>query len=817
MSLSNSTAEDLSAQGSDDICLECSKYDFQEALAAINSSDKYPDCSKYPSDGIVIAKVGKRYRTPFETNCSLCRILLALRKSALELYPIIDQEKYDSDKIHALLTSQSSALKSCLDKNQNLYNIPELYALLAYHKSLVVSYLSTKEQNRRITGKIRRRISLARYTSSIEVCLIMFRTREETKELCALLESHKSALDSISDQTEDDTDELRAFVLLKDTIIHDMSSRGSFFAWRNRSIYIDLISSHFPLNSEQRRVHGAKQGFAVIRQPHEPPKFSAQVVPPYFDPTVAIGWIGHCREHHRKTCFSQKNASAINLRLINCETLVVEQGRSEFSYVALSYVWGSSTVCDQYSLESASGSIFALPSVLPAVILDAIAVTKSLGFQYLWVDKFCIDQTNNEVKHLQITQMDSVYENAELTIIAAAGVDETHGLPGVGSKPRSAQPIARVGGLTVLSTMRDVQDSIRSSKWLTRGWTFQEALLTRRRLVFTEEQVYFECAAMNCCESFSGSTDALYNEWGSTSPQYQRPGMFERSGWQKFVGFRGRPGNTLNIFIRYLTAVEDYTARELRFEHDSLNAFAGIMKKFERAREPITQLWGIPTTIKRPELTKRCFVEALCWRHVHSCWDSLSQPIRRPDFPSWSWAGWAGKVEYAIMSDSDSMVSQLPMIQLSEWQQSILNAAVHVNISLESEAGQILELNDIAESISTDRFSMAFARVLRLQGGVFPPSSFSYDRKQRWKLLGLPAKMSLSQGPDSQDRLLEQLNKKDGSLLCIHIRDIGTTIFGLIIEMRGRVSSRVGLITADWHGYKEPNYGLLEQRTFRIV
>jgi hypothetical protein len=103
------------------------------------------------------------------------------------------------------------------------------------------------------------------------------------------------------------------------------------------------------------------------------------------------------------------------------------------------------------------------------VILDAIAVTKSLGFRYLWVDKFCIDQVNKNVKHQQITHMDAVYENAEITIIAAAGVDETCGLPGVRSKAPSAQPVARIGGLTVLSTMRDVQNSIRSSKWFTRG------------------------------------------------------------------------------------------------------------------------------------------------------------------------------------------------------------------------------------------------------------------------------------------------------------------------------------------------------------
>ncbi|KAL7896612.1 heterokaryon incompatibility protein domain-containing protein [Trichoderma sp. SZMC 28014] len=109
----------------------------------------------------------------------------------------------------------------------------------------------------------------------------------------------------------------------------------------------------------------------------------------------------------------------------------MEQGHSESSYVALSYVWGSFAARDQYSLEWASGSIFSLPCVLPAVILDAIAVTKSLGFRYLWVDKFCIDHSDNDMKHRQIIQMDSVYENAELTNVAAAGVDETHGLLGV--------------------------------------------------------------------------------------------------------------------------------------------------------------------------------------------------------------------------------------------------------------------------------------------------------------------------------------------------------------------------------------------------
>lgn len=35
-----------------------------------------------------------------------------------------------------------------------------------------------------------------------------------------------------------------------------------------------------------------------------------------------------------------------------------------------------------------------LPSELALVIFDAIEVAKSLGFEFLWVDKYCIDQTS---------------------------------------------------------------------------------------------------------------------------------------------------------------------------------------------------------------------------------------------------------------------------------------------------------------------------------------------------------------------------------------------------------------------------------------
>jgi hypothetical protein len=520
----------------DEICHDCLKYDLHTVIPTARSGILQCDSS----DGFMLANVGKRYTTPFETNCSLCRILLAWRKASLDLYPIQNED-------------------------------------------------------------------------------------------------------------ESDTDELRLFSLSLDAKIGVSDARHPAFFdlsfMTHMPLYLGLTSSKFPFDVQQRCAIGAKQGFVVLRNAYEPlGRITAQLVSPSFDPVLTKKLIQDCRDRHGSICSVQDNVSVTNLNLIDCESLVVEKGQPQAPYVALSYVWGSSTACDQYCLEATSGSTFSLPSILPLVISDAISVTKSLGFRYLWVDKFCIDQANHDMKRQQIVQMGSVYENAELTIIAAADFDETHGLPGVGSKLRSIQPIARIKDLTVVSTMRHIHNSIRSSKWYTRGWTFQEAMLSRRRLVFTDEQTYFECNGLNYCESFSETICASSEGFRYKLSSYPRDGMWERLGWH----IPTRPERGVDNLERYLNAVEDYTSRELRYQQDSLNAFAGVIKKFERARVPIIQLWGVPIFTDQWGQTDFRLVHALSWNHAYSCWDGPLRPYRRPEFPSWSWAGWAGKVNCKI-------------------------------------------------------------------------------------------------------------------------------------------------------------------------
>jgi hypothetical protein len=75
---------------------------------------------------------------------------------------------------------------------------------------------------------------------------------------------------------------------------------------------------------------------------------------------------------------------------------------------------------------------------------------RELGKRYLWVDQYCIDQTDEVAKSRQIRHMDRVYEGAYATIVAGAGPDAEFGLPGVTERPRPVQVMAETKNITLV-------------------------------------------------------------------------------------------------------------------------------------------------------------------------------------------------------------------------------------------------------------------------------------------------------------------------------------------------------------------------------
>ena len=130
---------------------------------------------------------------------------------------------------------------------------------------------------------------------------------------------------------------------------------------------------------------------------------------------------------------------------------------------------------------------------------------------YLWVDRYCTDETNPGEKDEVIRNMDAIYEASELTIVALHGDDDEAGLPGVSSIARIVQPCLQIGQDYLISSFPPIRAVIAASKWNTRGWTYQEARLSRRCLFFSSYQAYLVCRESTWSEAvpFSPTLHAI--------------------------------------------------------------------------------------------------------------------------------------------------------------------------------------------------------------------------------------------------------------------------------------------------------------------
>jgi hypothetical protein len=89
--------------------------------------------------------------------------------------------------------------------------------------------------------------------------------------------------------------------------------------------------------------------------------------------------------------------------------------------------------------------------------------------------------------------MGSIYSAAQVTIIACAGVDLSHGLPGVSAKRPVRGALEHMGPCTMVMNPHPGVDDIRYSAWANRAWTLQGGYLSKRKLFFTDGQLIYIC------------------------------------------------------------------------------------------------------------------------------------------------------------------------------------------------------------------------------------------------------------------------------------------------------------------------------------
>lgn len=263
-------------------------------------------------------------------------------------------------------------------------------------------------------------------------------------------------------------------------------------------------------------------------------------------------------------------------------------------------------------------------------IRDSIELVKLLGERYLWVDALCIVQDDGASKHHQITNISSIYAAAKLTIISAQAADAWHGLRGLEniSEPRSLHiRTVSAGGYRFVERLEYTTGLM---PWCRRGWTFQEALFSPRRLIFSDDSVQWSCGTLVWTEDldYDHKPRLLGSGWGVIGEEVLNTTFPDIAGLNQLV--------------------ETYGTRQFTFAEDTLSAFAG----FSTAISNIFLggfIQGLPVM----------FLDAaLLWKsNPHTQWPrpgSANKIYRKVPSkaqgecpPTWSWAGWATEVDYS--------------------------------------------------------------------------------------------------------------------------------------------------------------------------
>ncbi|KAI1072036.1 hypothetical protein LB507_005374 [Fusarium sp. FIESC RH6] len=345
-------------------------------------------------------------------------------------------------------------------------------------------------------------------------------------------------------------------------------------------------------------------------------------------------WMSICEQHHSICQYDQEPAKIPRFRLIDIKKKCVVQvdGNKRPPFATLSYVWGRKPFLRlvKANIEELEEEGCLERLELPPTIEDAITVCEKLQIGYLWIDSLCIIQDDESVMLEVVDKMDSVYREGILTIVAASGADAYSGIPGVRLNTRFLEqhPI-EIRGMQLIdavderefrlySLRKDHPEWVSETPWSRRAWTFQEALVSRRSLFFTSEQVYWSCREGLMSED---TTEHL-----------------DKEAFAKLEEDRHDSGYNPN---EYDGIVVSFCTRCLTYEADIGRAFQATQNYLEKKWPGFKLSWGLP---------HYTFGISLMWewpldesRRLRNGTHAVRQhdgTIVKVPYPSWSWMGW---------------------------------------------------------------------------------------------------------------------------------------------------------------------------------
>ncbi|KAK7427373.1 hypothetical protein QQZ08_006142 [Neonectria magnoliae] len=274
-----------------------------------------------------------------------------------------------------------------------------------------------------------------------------------------------------------------------------------------------------------------------------------------------------------------------------------------------------------------------------------MGITKCRGQRYLWVDRLCIIQDDNAAVHRSLNAIHQIFAKSALCLVALAGQDANHGLRGFRgiSAPRSVDHVAfdMAGGdkLSWFNKPGPVWDRSYDgdadnvdarpkrdvgSIWNERGWTYQEFIFAKRRLVFTDGPLRWVCLGGSLREEalVAVGPDSLVQMPSVYRMEQPYPGL---DGWASLIA-------------------SAFNERHLRYQEDALRAFLGVQNFMSGYF-----LGGL--NYGHPDIF---FDYSLVWEPLNDVERRVASVVLPPEednLPSWSWLGWQGAFYFVCDSE----------------------------------------------------------------------------------------------------------------------------------------------------------------------
>jgi hypothetical protein len=365
----------------------------------------------------------------------------------------------------------------------------------------------------------------------------------------------------------------------------------------------------------------------------------------WVDLSVISQWVNDCSGSHEEVCRNpMRIMRAVPDLLVDVKRKCIVKGNNGHRYVALSYRLGNASPFrlllrdpDTFRKDAVLEDLQTLER-LPLTVRHAIRLADRLGYEYIWTDVLCIVHDGPETLADQLNNMSAIYANADMTIVAADG-DGTDGILGLfgisGSRDLHQAAFAIRDEHLIIEATEKVEVTNADIGYNSRGWTYQEYIMSPRKLVFMHKRAHWVCQYLQRHESDADVWD------DKTYGESSRFADFIRSGHPDLT--------EISELLSW------YNKRDLTYPGDALSAISGLLSVLSRGFGD-GFLYGLPENFFEIGLTWRPYsysglggrVERVCRlrRRFPLGYEPLS--TIPSEMPSWSWTAWQGGFVFGL-------------------------------------------------------------------------------------------------------------------------------------------------------------------------